>query len=130
MRQVLALAVATLVLGTSASASASRPTISPCTASDCTLETEGFPAVSADGRRIAIALGEDDGGRGNPNLTIVFVDAVTGRETSRTTVLTPDEYERLAGSLDPVRDTVAFWNEAVRPIRYPFRYWQLAPRHL
>ena len=37
-----------------------------------------------------------------------------------------DEY--LAGSLDPVRDTVAFWNESVRSVHYPFRFWQLAPR--
>ena len=36
--------------------------------------------------------------------------------------------ERLAGSLDPVRDTVAFWNESVRTIHYPYRFWQLAPR--
>jgi len=43
-------------------------------------------------------------------------------------VLTDVLDERLAGSLDPVRDTVAFWNEAVRTIHYPFRFWQLAPR--
>jgi hypothetical protein len=36
--------------------------------------------------------------------------------------------ESLAGSLDPVRDTVAFWNESVRAVHYPFRFWQLAPR--
>jgi len=36
--------------------------------------------------------------------------------------------EHLAGSLDPVSDTVAFWNESVRPVHYPFRFWQFAPR--
>jgi len=36
--------------------------------------------------------------------------------------------ERLVGSLDPLRDTVAFWNESVRTIHYPFRFWKLAPR--
>jgi hypothetical protein len=54
---------------------------------------DGFPAISADGSQIAIKEYPDDGGRGNPGLTIRFVDVETSRLVRAVVVLDPDEYD-------------------------------------
>ncbi len=57
----------------------------------------GFPAISADGALIAAYHVPDDGGRGNPGLTIRFVDTATSRRVRDVVVLSPDEFDDGAG---------------------------------
>jgi hypothetical protein len=52
----------------------------------------GFPAKSGD--RLAIAIADSDGGRGNPNLTIRIANAATGATVEDHVVLTADEFEQ------------------------------------
>lgn len=52
----------------------------------------GFPAISADGKTIAIQRHIDDGGRGNPGVSIELVDVATSRVKRTVMVLDPDEY--------------------------------------
>ena len=57
----------------------------------CTWDS-GFPAISADGSVIAAAYIPDDDGRGNPGLSIRFLDVATGKRVKDVLVLSPDEY--------------------------------------
>ena len=52
----------------------------------------GFPAISADGKTIAIQRDIDDGGRGYPGLLIQLVDVATSRVKRTVSVLDPNEY--------------------------------------
>lgn len=54
---------------------------------------DGFPAIAGDGSLIAIKRIDDDGGRGNANLAVLFVDPVTSRVVKRVTVLDADEWD-------------------------------------
>src|SRR5512143_579195 len=58
----------------------------------CTWD-DGFPALSPDGKTVAIAYHPDDGERGNPDLTIRFVDVASSKVVRDDLVLAPDEYD-------------------------------------
>lgn len=55
----------------------------------------GLPAIASDGSTIVVAYRDSDGGRGNPNLTLIEKDR-GDREVSRLVVLTPTEADTLA----------------------------------
>ncbi|HEU4731919.1 MAG TPA: hypothetical protein VFT22_28685 [Kofleriaceae bacterium] len=61
---------------------------------DRTITTTGLPAIARDGSAIVIAHRDSDGGRGNPNLTLIEKDRAD-RELSRLVVITSDEVDRL-----------------------------------
>lgn len=61
----------------------------------------GLPAISADGTRIATEYVPDDGGRGNPGLTIRLVDARSGRLAREVVIFKPDEYVEDTGDGSP-----------------------------
>lgn len=52
----------------------------------------GFPAISADGKTIVVEHVHEDGGRGNPNLTLEFIDVATAKRMHSIVVVDPDEY--------------------------------------
>jgi hypothetical protein len=54
--------------------------------------TSGLPAVASDGSAVVIAHRDNDGGRGNPNLTLIEKDR-SDREVSRLVVLTPSDID-------------------------------------
>lgn len=54
---------------------------------------DGFPAVSRDGKLVVAKVMVDDGGRGNPNLTIRFLDVATSKVVRDIVVLDPDEVD-------------------------------------
>lgn len=62
------------------------------------IATTGLPAISGDGSTIVIAHRDNDGGRGNPNLTLIEKDR-KDRTVSRLVVLTANE----ADQLDPAQ---------------------------
>lgn len=49
-----------------------------------------LPAVSADGKRVAFVRQLEDGGRGNPNLSLVIKSTADGRELEVIEVLAPE----------------------------------------
>ena len=55
----------------------------------------GLPAVADDGSLVVLAHRDNDGGRGNPNLTLIVRDRAD-RELARHVVLTADEADRLS----------------------------------
>jgi hypothetical protein len=59
------------------------------------ITAEGLPAIASDGSTIAIAHRDSDGGRGNPNLTLIEKDR-NDRELGRFVVLTATEADDLA----------------------------------
>jgi hypothetical protein len=59
-----------------------------------TIATTGLPAIARDGSSIVIAQRDSDGGRGNPNLTLIEKDR-GDRELSRFVVVTSDEVDQL-----------------------------------
>jgi hypothetical protein len=62
------------------------------------LSTTGLPAIASDGGEVVIAHRDTDGGRGNPNLTLIEKDR-QDREVHRLVVLTANEFEaQTAGS--------------------------------
>jgi hypothetical protein len=54
---------------------------------------DGFPAISADGSTIVTKFIPDDGGRGNPGLSIRFIDTRTSKLVRDALVLSPDEVD-------------------------------------
>lgn len=68
---------------------------------------DGFPAISPDGRRIALKHVPDDGGRGNPGLSIRVVDVATSRIVRDVTILSPDEWDAAADAPERLRATIA-----------------------
>jgi hypothetical protein len=54
---------------------------------------DGFPAISADGTRVAIKRHPDDGGRGYPGMMIDFIDVATSKVVRDIVVLDPDEFD-------------------------------------
>lgn len=54
---------------------------------------DGFPAVSRDGKLVVAKVMDEDGGRGNPNLTIRFLDVATSKVVRDIVVLDPDEVD-------------------------------------
>ncbi len=50
-----------------------------------------FPAVTEDGAQIALAIQSQDGGRGNPNLKIVILNADTDRPLLTQEILSPEQ---------------------------------------
>jgi hypothetical protein len=56
--------------------------------------TEGLPAIASDGSVVVIAHRDSDGGRGNPNLTLIEKDR-GDREVARLVVLTATEADDL-----------------------------------
>lgn len=54
--------------------------------------TTGLPAVASDGSAVVIAHRDNDGGRGNPNLTLIEKDR-SDREVSRLVVLAPNDID-------------------------------------
>jgi hypothetical protein len=67
----------------------------------------GFPAISEDGSLIAIEYIPSDGGRGNPGLTIQFIDARTSRMVRSTRVLSPDEVVEEPAALEKLHARIA-----------------------
>ncbi|MBA3394890.1 MAG: hypothetical protein H0T89_19750 [Deltaproteobacteria bacterium] len=61
--------------------------------SDACAWDDGFPAISADGKTIAVKHHHEDAGRGHPGLSIELVDARTSRITRTLRLLSPDEYD-------------------------------------
>jgi hypothetical protein len=59
------------------------------------LATTGLPAIASDGSAVVVAHRDNDGGRGNPNLTLIETDR-QDRERRRLVVLTAEEYEELS----------------------------------
>ena len=57
--------------------------------------TEGLPAVSADGKQIAIGHRQADGARGLPNFTVWVQDVATDKRTQEYVVLSVEQLERL-----------------------------------
>jgi hypothetical protein len=57
--------------------------------------TSGLPAIASDGSAIVIAHRDNDGGRGNPNLTLIEKDR-SDRAVRRLVVLAADDVDRLA----------------------------------
>lgn len=53
---------------------------------------DGFPAISADGRRIAFAINPDQHDSGSPGLSILFYDVRAQRYTTEQRVLAPGAY--------------------------------------
>ena len=64
----------------------------------------GFPAISADGTTIATELIPIDDGRGNPGLTIQFLDIATNKRVKSVLVLDPDEYVTYDDAKRPALD--------------------------
>jgi hypothetical protein len=56
---------------------------------------DGFPAVSRDGKLVVTKYVEDDGGRGNPNLRIRFLDVATSKVVRDVLVLDADEVDAM-----------------------------------
>jgi hypothetical protein len=52
----------------------------------------GLPAIASDGSAIVIAHRDNDGGRGNPNLTLIERDR-SDRDVHRLVVLTPNDFD-------------------------------------
>jgi hypothetical protein len=65
---------------------------------------DGFPAISADGRLIAIKDYPDDAGRGNPSVRIAFFDTGRSRQVSDVPILLADEIG--AGPIEELRARV------------------------
>ncbi|HET7503644.1 MAG TPA: hypothetical protein VFK02_21635 [Kofleriaceae bacterium] len=61
---------------------------------DHAITVTGLPAIAQDGSAVVIAHRDGDGGRGNPNLTLIEKDR-SDRERSRFVVITSDEVDRL-----------------------------------
>jgi hypothetical protein len=55
---------------------------------------DGLPAISADGKRIAVKENQDDGPRGLWNLAIVVIDAATSRVIARMPLVEMSESEK------------------------------------
>jgi hypothetical protein len=53
---------------------------------------DGFPAISSDGATVVAKINHDDGGRGYPNLDLVFFDTHTAKLVRTITVLSANEY--------------------------------------
>lgn len=56
---------------------------------------DGFPAVSRDGKLVVTKVIDEDGGRGNPNLTIRFLDVATSKIVRDIVVLDADEVDAM-----------------------------------
>ena len=80
-----------------------QPTIS---SSELKFEFEGFPALSGDGRYVAVAWVAEDGARGNQNAAIRLIDVDAGHVAHEVVLLSADEYD----TLEPV-DHPAFLTE-------------------
>ena len=65
---------------------------------DWRLDARGLPAVSTDGRRVAVLLRDHDGMRGFPNGALVILDVDRDKVVSKTPLLSSDE---LAKALTP-----------------------------
>jgi hypothetical protein len=87
-----------------------------------TPSTTGFPAKSGD--RIAMALVDSDGGRGNPNLTIRIANAATLATIEDHAILTADEYEQHHEHADALR---AMITERVTPLETMLDNGHFAP---
>lgn len=74
---------------------APAPTV---TWADRNFATTGLPAIARDGSSIVVAHRDSDGGRGNPNLTLIEIDR-GDRELGRLVVVSSDDVDRL----DPPR---------------------------
>lgn len=67
---------------------------------------DGFPAISADGKTIAMRYSHDDGNRGWPNLAVTFVDVETSRVISDETIVGADELDDQGRMTDKLRARV------------------------
>ena len=67
----------------------------------------GFPAISGDGSLIATEYVPQDGGRGNPGLTIRFIDPSTSRVVRSTLILSPDEFASDPEARDKLQARIA-----------------------
>jgi hypothetical protein len=75
------------------------------------LATTGLPAIARDGSSIVIAHRDGDGGRGNPNLTLIEKDR-GDRELRRLVVVSSDDVDRLdAAGRERRLSTAARWLE-------------------
>jgi hypothetical protein len=69
------------------------------------LATTGLPAIASDGSAVVVAHRDNDGGRGNPNLTLIEMDR-QDRERRRLVVLTAEEYEELSRAASDSRPAI------------------------
>lgn len=80
----------------------------------------GFPAISRDGSMLVALHVPDDGGRGNPGLTVRFVDVATSRVVRDLVVLDPEEVDTITDRTrrqQRVRARVARAQELVKGYR-------------
>lgn len=73
---------------------------------DHAITTTGLPAIARDGSSIVVAHRDSDGGRGNPNVTLVEKDR-GDRELGRFVVITADDVDRLDAHALELRFTAA-----------------------
>jgi len=80
--------------------------------------TTGLPAIARDGSSIVVAHRDSDGGRGNPNVTLIEKDR-SDREISRLIVATSDDVEHLdPAGLELRLAAAARWLEARHAARH------------
>jgi hypothetical protein len=75
---------------------------------------DGFPAISKDGRTIAMKYSADPGPRGGSSVAVRFVDAKTSRVTREITLLSPDEFFADKEARDKVRAQIPGRVESVQ----------------
>lgn len=63
----------------------------------------GFPAISADGKTIALKYSRDDGGRGWLNVAVMFIDAETSKTIGDHTIVAPDDLDENGQATDKTR---------------------------
>src|SRR5579872_6839962 len=73
-----------------------EPTITACAGEASAIEAAGLPAVSTDGARVVALVSAGDGGRGNPNFALLWIDPTTDRVVERLPLLDADEADHPA----------------------------------
>ena len=69
---------------------------------DGRIDVVGLPAIADDGSYMVVAHQDSDGGRGNPNLTLVAIDR-NDKKLKSLVVLTVEDSDKLADKPDAIR---------------------------
>lgn len=68
---------------------------------------DGFPAISGDGKTIALRYSRDDGGRGFLNVAVQFIDAESSKMLSDHTIVAPEDLDEQGLATDKTRALAA-----------------------